>query len=271
MLFVLSPAKTLDFAPAPQSLPATRPDMAAETKKLSAVTRTLKAADLRRLMDISEPLAALNVARFRAFEPKGTDADVQAALAFAGDVYNGLDARHLDAEALAWAQDRLRILSGLYGLLRPLDLIQPYRLEMGTRLATDRGATLYDFWGDRLAKALNKAAEGHADKTLINLASQEYFGAVDAKALKLATLACAFKDEKDGEARIVSFYAKHARGLMARFAILNRIEKREDLKAFDSGGYRFRKDLSSETEWVFTRPQPDPKSETARAKEDADA
>jgi cytoplasmic iron level regulating protein YaaA (DUF328/UPF0246 family) len=271
MLFVLSPAKTLDFTPAPEGLPVTRPDMAADTKALAAVARKLKASDLRRLMDISEDLADLNVARFKAFQPKGADADVPAALAFAGDVYNGLDARHMQAADLAWAQAHVRILSGLYGLLRPLDLIQPYRLEMGTRLATDRGATLYDFWGDKPAKALNKAAADHADKTLINLASQEYFGAVDAKALKLATLACAFKDEKDGEARIVSFYAKHARGLMARFAILNRIEKREDLKAFDSGGYRFRKDLSSETEWVFTRSQPDPKSETARAKEDADA
>lgn len=274
MLFVLSPAKTLDFSPAPAELPKTRPEMTAETKALAAVARTLKASDLRRLMDISDQLADLNVARFKAFDPKGTETDVQASLAFAGDVYDGLDARNLDAAALDWAQDHLRILSGLYGLLRPLDTIQPYRLEMGVRLATDRGATLYDFWGDRLAKALNKAAAGMADPTLVNLASQEYFGSVDAKALKLKVLSCAFKDEKDGEARIVSFYAKHARGMMARFAIENRIERREALKGFDGGGYRFRAALSSEAEWVFTRPQPDPQNAQAKAapklKEDAE-
>jgi len=260
MLFVISPAKTLDFTPAPEGLPATRPDMTADTKALAAVARKLKAPDLRRLMDISDPLAELNVERFKAFQPKGTAADVPAALAFAGDVYNGLDARHMDTPALEWAQDHVRILSGLYGLLRPLDLIQPYRLEMGVRLATDRGATLYDFWGDKLAKALNKAAADHADKALINLASQEYFGAVDARALKLPVLACAFKEEKDGETRIISFYAKHARGLMARYAAVNRIEKREDLKAFDLQGYRYNKALSSDGEWVFTRPQPEPKA-----------
>ena len=271
MLFVLSPAKTLDFTPAPDGLPVTRPDMAGDTKALAAVTRKLKAADLRRLMDISEDLATLNVARFKAFQPKGTEADVPAALAFAGDVYNGLDARHMSEADLAWAQDHVRILSGLYGLLRPLDLIQPYRLEMGTRLATDRGATLYDFWGDKPAKALNKAAADHADKALINLASQEYFGAVDARALKLPTIACAFKEEKDGEARIVSFFAKQARGLMARFATVNRVEKRDDLKAFDLGGYRYNKALSSETDWVFTRPQPELKSAAAKAPEETHA
>jgi cytoplasmic iron level regulating protein YaaA (DUF328/UPF0246 family) len=268
MLFVLSPAKTLDFTPAPEGLPTTRPDMTGDTKALANVTRKLKATDLRRLMDISEDLADLNVARFKAFQPKGTAADVPAALAFAGDVYDGLDARHLTEGDLEWAQTRIRILSGLYGLLRPLDLIQPYRLEMGTRLATDRGATLYDFWGDKPAKALNKAAAGHADRTLVNLASQEYFGAVDAHALKLPLLTCAFKDEKDGEARIISFFAKQARGLMARFATLNRIEKREDLKAFDVSGYRFNKTMSSEVEWVFTRPQPEPKS-AQKAQEEA--
>jgi cytoplasmic iron level regulating protein YaaA (DUF328/UPF0246 family) len=276
MLFVISPAKTLDFSPAPADLPVSKPEMTADAKKLAAVARTLKAADLRRLMDISDQLAELNVARFKAFSPKGTDEDVPAALAFAGDVYDGLDARHMDRASLDWAQDHLRILSGLYGLLRPLDVIQPYRLEMGTRLATERGSTLYDFWGDKLSKALRKAADGHADNTLVNLASQEYFGAVDAKALKLPVLTCSFKDEKDGEARIVSFYAKRARGLMARFAIERRVEAREDLKAFDADGYRFRADLSSDTDWVFARPQPESKSTggpsaAARSREDADA
>jgi cytoplasmic iron level regulating protein YaaA (DUF328/UPF0246 family) len=268
MLFVLSPAKTLDFTPAPEGLPATRPDMAGDTKALAAVAKTLKAADLRRLMDISEDLASLNVACFKAFHPKGAQAAVPAALAFAGDVYTGLDARSMDSAELNWAQDHIRILSGLYGLLRPLDLIQPYRLEMGTRLPTARGSTLYDFWGDKPAKALNKAAEGHADKALINLASQEYFGAVDARALKLPVIACAFKEEKDGEARIVSFFAKQARGLMARFATVNRIERRDDLKAFDLGGYRYSKALSSEADWVFTRPQTELKT-AAKIQEEA--
>jgi cytoplasmic iron level regulating protein YaaA (DUF328/UPF0246 family) len=270
MLFVLSPAKTLDFTPAPPGLPVTRPEMSGDTKALAAVAKTLKAADLRRLMDISEDLAGLNVTRFKAFRPKGAETDVPAALAFAGDVYTGLDARHMSDADLNWAQDRIRILSGLYGLLRPLDLIQPYRLEMGTRLATDRGSTLYDFWGDKPAKALNKAAEGHADKALINLASQEYFGAVDARALKLPVIACAFKEEKDGEARIVSFFAKQARGVMARFAIVNRIDRRDDLKAFDLHGYRYNKTLSSEAEWVFTRQQP-PLKTAAKVREDAHA
>jgi len=269
MLFVLSPAKTLDFTPAEQAVEGTRPQFAHETKSLVRIARKLKSADLRRLMDISEALAELNVARFKAFAFEGTPSDVPAAFAFAGDVYEGLDARTLPSEDLAWSQDRLRILSGLYGILRPLDLIQPYRLEMGVRLSTDRGATLYDFWGDRVATALNKAAHGHADPTLVNLASQEYFGAVDAKALKLPVLTCAFREEKGGELRMVSFYAKIARGLMARFAVENRIERREDLKAFNTAGYRFSPQLSSEREWVFTRPQPEPKGAQTAAREDA--
>jgi cytoplasmic iron level regulating protein YaaA (DUF328/UPF0246 family) len=256
MLFVLSPAKTLDFAPAPEDLPATAPEMRADTARLAAVARRLSAADLKRLMAISDKLAELNVARFRAFAPKAEDLGVQAALAFAGEVYVGLSARTLDDAALAWAQDRVRILSGLYGLLRPLDRIQPYRLEMGTRLATERGANLYDFWGDRLSKALNKAAHGHADRTLVNLASQEYFGAVDARALKLPVLTCHFKQEQDGMVRNLGFYAKTARGLMARFAVEGRIERARDLQGFSTAGYRFRPDLSDASDWVFTRPHP---------------
>ncbi|HTI67549.1 MAG TPA: peroxide stress protein YaaA [Caulobacteraceae bacterium] len=256
MLFVLSPAKTLDFTPGPAELPATAPQMRGDIARLARTTRQLKAADLKRLMDISDALAELNVARFKAFAPKAEDAGVQAALAFAGDVYLGLQARTLDAGALAWAQDRLRILSGLYGILRPLDRIQPYRLEMGTRLATDRGSNLYDFWGDRLSKALNAAAKGHEDRTLVNLASQEYFGAVDAHALKLPLVTCHFKQEQDGLVRNLAFYAKTARGLMARFAIEGRVEHARDLKAFDAVGYRFRPDLSDARDWVFSRPHP---------------
>lgn len=257
MLFVLSPAKSLDFTPAPPDVPATRPDaFAKDTAALAAVARKLSRADLARLMDISEKLADLNYQRFQSFAPERADDGVQAAFAFAGDVYDGLDARTLSHDGLDWAQERIRILSGLYGVLRPLDLIQPYRLEMGTRLRTSRGATLYDFWGERIAKALNQAGAGHADPTLVNLASLEYFGAVDAKALKLPVLAIRFLEDSDGEARIVSFWAKRARGLMARWAIDQRIEHVEALKRFEGAGYRFDKSASSEGDWVFVRPYP---------------
>ena len=161
--------------------------------------------------------------------------------------------RALDEAGLAFAQKHLRILSGLYGLLRPLDRIQPYRLEMGTRLKTRRGASLYDFWGDRISKQLNADAEGQADPTLVNLASQEYFGAVDARALKLPVVTPQFRESRDGESRIISFFAKKARGTMARFAIDERLERADDLKAFDRDGYRFDKAASNETDWMFIR------------------
>jgi cytoplasmic iron level regulating protein YaaA (DUF328/UPF0246 family) len=260
MLLILSPAKTLDFTPPDPSIPATAPQMTAQTKKLAAVARKLTASDLKRLMNISDKLADLNVARFRDFEPKGSHEGVQAALAFAGDVYDGLSARTLDGPALDWAQAHLRILSGLYGLLRPLDRIQPYRLEMGVRLPTDRGATLYDFWGDAIAKALRDAAHGHTDPTVVNLASQEYFGAVDVKALKLPLVTCQFKEESEAGVRIISFYAKVARGLMARYAIDHRIDQAEALKGFDLAGYAYAKSLSTDVEWTFVRPQPTPKT-----------
>jgi cytoplasmic iron level regulating protein YaaA (DUF328/UPF0246 family) len=252
MLMVISPAKALDFTPPERTLPLTTPAMKDDIAVLDTVTRKLRPRDLRRLMDISEKLADLNYERFQAFDPAVEDG-LQAAIAFNGDVYDGLDARSLDAKSFAWAQKHLRILSGLYGLLRPADAIQPYRLEMGTRLKTKRGKSLYDFWGDRIATALNEAAEGHKEPTLINLASQEYFGAVDAKALKLSVITCRFFEERDGVAKQISFFAKKARGSMARYAIDNRIERAEDLKAFDVGGYAWRKDLSSESDWVFHR------------------
>jgi hypothetical protein len=206
-------------------------------------------------MSISDNLALLNYERFQVFEPEGEDG-VQAALAFNGDVYAGLQARTLDKAGLQWAQKRLRILSGLYGLLRPLDAIQPYRLEMGVRLKTPRGPSLYDFWGDRIAKGLNEAAEGFKDPTLVNLASQEYFASVDRKALTIPAVACHFKERKDGELRVLSFYAKKARGLMARYAIDNRIEKAGDLKSFNIAGYAFEPGLSGDHDWIFTRDQP---------------
>ena len=257
MLFVLSPAKTLDFTPVPGA-PATRPDFLKDTTELARVARKLTGADLMALMHISPKLAELNVARFKELDPTCDDGGVQAAFAFADDVYDGLRARELDRPALDYAQAHLRILSGLYGLLRPLDCIQPYRLEMGVALRTRRGATLYDFWGDRLSKALREAAKGQDDPTLVNLASQEYFGAVDARALKLPVLSIRFEDEKDGRSRVLAFFAKRARGEMARFAIDVRAERVDDLRAFDRMGYRWRRDRSSPGEWVFTRPQPPP-------------
>lgn len=249
---MLSPAKRLDFSDPATEVPATAHRMTDDVRNLSVTARRQTQADLRRLMGISADLAKLNQARFKAFDPDSEDG-VQAALAFAGDVYQGLDARSLGADDLGWAQDHLRILSGLYGLLRPLDRIQPYRLEMGTRLKTRRGSSLYDFWGDRISKALNADAEGHADPTLVNLASQEYFGAVDAKALKLPVVNIHFREEKDGESRIISFFAKKARGTMARYAIENRIDRAEDLKAFDRDGYGFQASPSTENDWIFTR------------------
>ncbi len=253
MLIVLSPAKRLDFTPADPTIPATDRRFMEDTAQLSRTAKRQTRADLRRLMGISEALAELNQARFKAFDAASTDG-VQAAFAFAGDVYEGLRARELNKDAVTWAQDHLRILSGFYGLLRPLDRIQPYRLEMGVRLATRRGSSLYDFWGDRLSQQLNTDAEGQVEPVLVNLASQEYFGAVDAKALRLPVITPHFREEKDGHSRIVSFHAKKARGLMARFAIDQRIERAEDLKAFNSAGYRFDASASSNSDWVFTRP-----------------
>lgn len=266
MLIVLSPAKALDFTAPQEAAPLTTPQLTEHTAELAQVTRKLTAADLRRLMSLSENLAKLNRERFQVFDPESEEG-LQAAFAFNGDVYSGLKARELDKKALGWAQNHVRILSGLYGVLRPLDAMQPYRLEMGTRLKTKRGHSLYDFWGDRISATLNQAAMGHKDKTLVNCASGEYFGAVDRKALKLPVLSCRFLEEKDGESRIISFYAKRARGLLARYAIDNRIEQAADLKAFDVAGYRFAPSLSNDDEFTFVRPQPDPPAAAKRKQE----
>jgi cytoplasmic iron level regulating protein YaaA (DUF328/UPF0246 family) len=255
MLIVLSPAKALNFTAPAKPAPMTTPEMAVDIAELSITAKKLTVRQLKSLMDLSDSLATLNRERFQAFDPAMEDG-LQAAFAFNGDVYSGLKARELDKKGLAYAQGHIRILSGLYGLLKPLDGIQPYRLEMGTSLKTKRGKTLYAFWGDRIAAALNEQGLGAKDPTLINAASQEYFGAVDRKALKLPVVNLRFLEEKDGEAKIISFYAKKARGLLARYAIDNRIDKHADLKAFDSEGYRFQPQASSDTEWVFSRPQP---------------
>lgn len=253
MLIVISPAKRLDFTEPDADLPATQPRFADDTAALIKSARRQTRVDLRRLMGLSEDLAKLNHTRFRDFDETATDKGVQAVMAFAGDVYQGLEARRFDRAQLDWAQDHLRILSGLYGLLRPLDRIQPYRLEMGTRLRTRRGAGLYDFWDDRISRLLNADAAGHPHPVLINLASQEYFGAVDAKALTLPVITPQFREEKDGESRIISFFAKKARGVMSRFIIENRIEDPNHLKDFDRDGYRFNAAASTKDEWIFTR------------------
>jgi hypothetical protein len=268
MLIVLSPAKALDFTAGPESAPLTLPVLTDQTAELSKTTKRLTARDLKRLMSLSDNLAKLNRERFQVFDP-ASEEGLQAAFAFNGDVYTGLKARTLDKKSLAWAQDHVRILSGLYGVLRPLDAIQPYRLEMGVRLKTRRGASLYDFWGPRIAEALNEAAQGQKDRTLVNCASTEYFGAVDRKALKLPVLTCKFLEEKDGEARMISFFAKKARGLLARYAIDHRIEKAADLKGFDSEGYRLVPQLSNEDELTFSRPQPPPVAQQRKAAVDA--
>ena len=257
MLIVLSPAKALDFTAPPASAPVSAPQLADQTAELAKTTRNLRVIDLKRMMALSDSLAKLNRARFQAFQPDAEDG-LQAAFAFNGDVYRGLKARELDRKALAWAQDHVRILSGLYGVLRPLDAIQPYRLEMGVKIKTRRGQSLYDFWGPRIAEQLDAALAGRKDKTVVNCASQEYFGAVDRAALKAPVITCRFLEEKDGEARILSFFAKRARGLIARYAIDNRIARAADLKGFDRDGYRFVASLSGDHEFTFARPQPPP-------------
>jgi cytoplasmic iron level regulating protein YaaA (DUF328/UPF0246 family) len=261
MLMVLSPAKKLNFAPAPAGLALTTPELSRDIAELAQVTRKLKRADLKRLMSISDALAELNYHRFQSFDPEGEDG-LQAVMAFAGDVYDGLAARTLDKKALAWAQAHLRILSGLYGVLKPLDALQPYRLEMGTRLKTRRGSSLYDFWKAPIAETLSRDAERRPDPTLVNLASNEYFGSVDTDALSVPFVTCHFKEYKEkGEApRALMLFAKRARGLMARYAIDRRIDKAEQLKAFDAAGYAFDPALSSKTDWVFTRLQPPSKA-----------
>ncbi len=252
MLIVVSPAKKMDMVAAPE-YPATVPSFPSETQELISVARDLDVGALQKLMHISENLAKLNTDRFRDF---GEMEQKQAALAFAGDTYQGLEAGSLDLDEMDWAQDHLRILSGLYGLLRPLDEIQPYRLEMGSRLKTERGKSLYDFWGTKISEALNTQADAMGADVLINCASQEYFGAVHLGALKPRVITPVFMEEKDGTPKIVSFYAKHARGAMARYIIQRRLTDPAGLQDFDAGGYRYRADMSEGDKWVFLRDYP---------------
>ena len=252
MLMVISPAKMLDFSAAPEGAPLTAPVFAEDTAILAKAARRLTGPDLKRLMGISDALAKLNRERFQAFDPAAEDG-LQAVFAFNGDVYRGLSARTLDRPALRWTGDHLRILSGLYGVLRPFDGIQPYRLEMGSRLKTRRGPDLYSFWGPRLAAMLDEEAAGHADPVIVNLASQEYFAAVDRKALKTPVVTCHFNQLRDGKVHALGFGAKRGRGLMARYVIDHRIDRRDGLRAFDSEGYRLHEEASTESDLVFVR------------------
>ncbi len=258
MLVVISPAKRLDWDV--KDVEATQPAYQEDAIRLAKTARNLTLGKLKELMDLSDDLARLNRDRFRAFQDAPTaELTRPAALAFAGDTYLGLEASSLSEDDMVWAQDHLRILSGLYGLLRPLDAIQPYRLEMGSRLKTRRGTNLYEYWRDGLSKALNTHAEELGTETLINCASQEYFGAVAPKALKLNVVTPQFLEDKgDGKGpRMVSFFAKRARGAMARFIIQHRLSDAEGSLDFDSGGYAYNEALSTADKPVFVRDYPE--------------
>lgn len=241
MLVVISPAKRLDWTD--RNVEMTQPAMAEDAMRLVKTARNLTLKDIKGLMDISDDLARLNRDRFKSFSADPEDTR-PAVFAFAGDTYLGLEASTLDADELRYAQDHLRILSGLYGVLRPMDAIQPYRLEMGSRLKTRRGTNLYQFWRDQISKALNAQAEASETNVLINCASQEYFGAVDQKALKLRIVTPQFYDMKGGKPKIISFFAKKARGAMARYIVQNRLRDPDDILAFNTGGYIYTPDLS---------------------------
>ena len=254
MLFLLSPAKTLDYETPLPPLPHTLPAFLDDSARLIEVLRRKSPRQLASLMDISDPLAGLNAARYQAWSPKFTGRNArQAVMAFDGDVYDGLQARQLAPADLDWAQQHLRILSGLYGVLRPMDWMQPYRLEMGTALKVGGKPNLYRYWGSRIAEHLNAALAADKTPVVINLASQEYFKAVDRDALSARVIDCVFEEWKPGGWKIVSFSAKKARGLMARYAIMKRVETPRRLEAFDLEGYAFDPAASQPDRLVFRR------------------
>ena len=258
MLFVLSPAKKLDYDSPVRTTLYTQPQMVEQAHALIKVLRAQSPEQIQALMKLSTALTDLNVQRYQDWSPSfDLDNARQAVLAVNGDVYEGLKATELSDTQLEWAQNHALILSGLYGVLRPLDLMQPYRLEMGTRLATDQGKNLYEYWGTQLAQYINQhfAQQDDTNPVVVNLASNEYFKAVDKKALKAQVVDCVFQDQKGGEYKIISFYAKKARGLMLRYAIDQQIETPEGLKAFDVDGYAFSPENSSATTFVFRRPE----------------
>lgn len=257
MLFLISPAKSLDYeSTIPAELPHTLPVFKKQPLELIEVLREKSPQQLSELMSISEKLAVLNMGRYEAFSPQFTRKNSrQAVLAFNGDVYEGLDAASLNPKELEWAQEHVVILSGLYGVLRPLDLLQPYRLEMGTRLQNAKGSNLYQFWGSQIADYLNERSSGQpeAERIVVNLASQEYFKSVDLKTLKAPVIDCTFEDFKAGKYKIISFHAKRARGLMVRWAVQHKAKKVADLRKFDLEGYALAEQASTPAKLVFRR------------------
>lgn len=257
MLFLLSPAKSLDYErPLPPfaQRPPRRPPFVDESAALIEVLRQRSADDIAALMDLSPALAQLNAERYAAWRPRFTARNSRpAVLAFDGDVYDGLDAASLSADDLAWADRHLAILSGLYGVLRPLDAMQPYRLEMGTALPTERGRNLYAYWGGVIARHLNQRIRGDATPVVVNLASQEYFKAVRVDELRPRVIDCVFEDWKDGGYKVIGFFAKRARGMMARFAVQERVVTPEALQSFDRAGYAFAPAASDAARLVFRR------------------
>lgn len=254
MLYVLSPSKTLDESSAFPKVSCTQPKFLAESKTLVKTLRGLSESEIAALMDISPKLAALNHARFAAWKAPFSEKNARPALfTFKGDVYDGLESESLNATDVAYANAHLRILSGLYGLLRPLDFMQPYRLEMGTTLANARGKNLYHFWGTRISEALNEAAKAAGSDLLINLASAEYAQAINRDALKLREVVVHFKERKGNQLKVIGLMAKRARGMMARYLITERVDSIKAITQFDAGGYRFDHTLSSERELTFVR------------------
>jgi len=256
MIIVISPAKTLDFETPPPTQTHTQPDFLDDAAILIDELRKLEPDQIGAMMSISPKLATLNSNRYFSWKRPFTLRNAkQAILAFKGDVYTGLDADTMSGNELAFAQDHLRILSGLYGVLRPLDLMQPYRLEMGAPFKNSRGNNLYEFWGDKITQALNRELEKQQDSILINLASNEYFQSIQTNKLKARIVTPVFKDEKNGVYKIISFFAKKARGMMSRHIIQNKLEHPEAIKKFDVAGYRYSAADSNENEWIFTRPE----------------
>ncbi len=255
MFTILSPAKKMDFSRLVAGAMTTQPALIEDATVLIGIVQALSAEEIGRLMGISEKLAALTDARFRAMSlPFSTDNAQPAVLAFDGEAFRGLDAPSLGSDALVWAQNRLGILSGLFGLLRPLDLIQPYRLEIATKLTTDRGSNLYQFWTDRVTARINELVASDEDRVVVNLASAEYFKGVKRKDLEARVITPVFHElDETGKGRVISFSAKFARGLMARYVIKHRIEDPERLKGFDLERYAFQPDLSDDDTWFFSR------------------
>ncbi|MDO4430551.1 MAG: peroxide stress protein YaaA [Lonepinella koalarum] len=254
MLAIISPAKTLDYESAVRNLSVSQPNLTSYSQQLIEVCRQLSPAQISSLMSISDKLAGLNAARFAEWQIEHNENNARAAIfAFKGDVYTGLDSDSLSDEDIHFAQQHLRMLSGLYGLLRPLDLMQPYRLEMGTKLTNPKGKDLYDFWGNVITREIQTALDQQQDDILVNLASDEYFKSVKTKELKAHIIKPVFLDNKNGQYKVISFYAKKARGLMCRFIIQHRLTQIEQLKDFNLGGYWFDESTSSTTELVFKR------------------